>query len=178
MTQAQSVPQVVTLYDATAIAGRVRDLGATIERDKEFGDPLVVALLGGSVVFLADLIRTISAPLRFEFVHVQYQPGDSDEPLRIHYPIPVEVAGQKLLVLKDVVSSGIIETYLANELRMHGAKEIRFAALIDVPSERKTGFVLDYALFTVERNGTFVGYGLKHQGRHGNLPAIGLIEAS
>jgi hypoxanthine phosphoribosyltransferase len=169
-------PSIVPLYDAAAIAARVRELGALLERDREFADPLVVALLGGSVVFLADLIRTISTPVRFEFIHVQYEPGDSEEAMRIHYPIPVEVAGQRILVLKDVVSSGVIETYLGNELRLHGAKEVRFAALIDVPSERKTGFVLDHALFTVERSGIFVGYGLKHLGRHGNLPYVGQIE--
>lgn len=172
MTSAAIVP----LFDAATIAEKVRHLGHQLARDPELENPLIVAMLGGSVVFLADLIRNMDRPLRFEFIHVQYTVGDAGEAMQIHYPIPVEVAGQRLLVLKDVVASGIIETYLANELRLHGAKEVRFAALIDVPGERKTGFTLDHALFTVERNGIFVGYGLKHQGHHGNLPYIGLLD--
>jgi len=77
------------------------------------------------------------------------------------------------------VSSGIVETYLADELRQHGARRVRFAALIDLPSERKTNFALDYAVFTTERPGTFAGYGLKHDGHFGSLPYLGrLVEDS
>lgn len=162
------------LFEPAAIQERVRALGRRISGDPNLPDPLVVALLGGSVVFLADLIRTIETPLRYEFVDVRYS-GEQQEMLEIHYPLPVHLQDQRVILVKDVVSSGVLETYLVNELRQHGAAEVRLAALLDVPSERKTNLVVDYGLFTLERNGIFVGYGLKHQGRYGNLPYVGRL---
>lgn len=165
-------PQIEPLYDTATVAAGVQALGQRIEREIASENPLVVSLLGGSVIFLADLIRAIPTPLRFAFIQSDTS-VEAAEPKRIHYPLPVEIAGQSVLVLKDVVGSGVVETYLANELRQHGARRVRFAALIDLPGERKTGFELDYAVFTTQRPGTFIGYGLKHQGLFGSLPYLG-----
>jgi hypoxanthine-guanine phosphoribosyltransferase len=96
--------------------------------------------------------------------------------LEIHYPISLNVENQNLVILKDVVVSGVIETYLSSQFRQRGARQVQFAGLIDIPDQRKTDFQPDYSLFTTERQGTFVGYGLKHQGRFGNLPFIGIVE--
>lgn len=168
--------RIEQVYGAETVQERVRALARRLQEEIGSEDPLVVSLLGGSVIFLADLLRAVSAPLRFEFVHVEYgHPQGADEMLDIHYPVPLAVAGESLLVIKDVVSTGVIESYLASQLRERGAREVRFAALIDMPSERKTGFTLDYGVFTEERNGAFVGYGLKHDGRHGNLPYLGRL---
>lgn len=165
-------PRIECLYDAAKVRAGVQSLGERLEREIAHEDPLVVCLLSGSVIFLADLIRAIATPLRFAFI--QSDTADADAgPKRIHYPIPLEIGGQSLLVLKDVVGSGIVETYLADELRAHGARKVRFAALIDLPSERKTNFALDYAVFTTERPGTFAGYGLNHLGHFGSLPYLG-----
>lgn len=171
MSQARVVP----LFDADAIARAVSALGRRIAEEIGREDPLIVSLLGGSVVFLADLIRSIERPLRFEFIHVGYsaERTDSGDVVGIHYPMPIDIAGQSILLLKDVVASGVIETYLANQFRQRGARVVRFAALIDMPEERKTSFAVDYAAFTVPREGTLVGYGMKHQGRHGHLSHIG-----
>jgi hypoxanthine-guanine phosphoribosyltransferase len=78
-------------------------------------------------------------------------------------------------VLKDVVSTAVIETYLANQLLQKGARKVRFVALVDLPKERKTHCQIDYSVFTTERSARLVGYGMKHQGRHGNLPYIGYL---
>jgi hypoxanthine phosphoribosyltransferase len=118
----------------------------------------------------------VTRPLRYELIHVEYGSPQRDETLQIHFPVAVDVAGQSLLLLKDVTSTGVTETYLASELRERGARAVRFAALIDVPSERKTEFAVDYPLFTEERQGAFVGYGLKRDGRYGNLPYVGRIQ--
>ena len=166
------------VYDTATVAAGVQELGERIEREIAGEDPLVVSLLSGSVIFLADLIRAIATPLRFSFIQSDTA-EDAAGPKRVHYPLPLDIAGQSLLVLKDVVSSGVVETYLADELRQHGAQRVRFAALIDLPSERKTDFVLDYSVFTTERAGTFAGYGLKHHGHFGSLPYLGrLVEDS
>lgn len=170
------------LFPAAGVQVAVTALGRRVNAELAGEDPLLVALLGGSVIFLADLVRAVECPIRYEFIDVAYsQPpaGGLDEaaPLHIEYPIPIEIEGQSVLVLKDVVSSGVTEPYLEQQLRDHGAREVRFAALIDLPGERKTEFHLDYAALTTERHGLLVGYGLKHRGLYGNLPYVGRLAA-
>lgn len=169
-----SHPEVKVLFEPRVIAARVQALGQRLQRELSREDPLVLSLLGGSVVFLADLIRAISSPLRYEFMQVEYEPGKGDE-VDIHYPIPVDVRGESVLVVKDVVSSAVIETYLASQLQQAGAARVRFAALVDLPKERKTHFQSDYSVFTTERTGRLVGYGMKHEGRWGHLPYVGFL---
>ena len=173
-----TAPIIKILFDARAIAARVQALGQRLQREVAHEDPVVVSLLGGSVIFLADLIRSISTPLRYEFVEVQYtahEESGAEEVVDIHYPIPLEVTGQSVLVLKDVVSSAVTEPYLEQQLRDHGAAQVRFAALIDLPDERKTAFDLHYSALISHREGVLVGYGLKAQGRYGNLPYVGRL---
>jgi hypoxanthine phosphoribosyltransferase len=177
--EVSSPAAVETLFDAEAVRESVAALGRRIAAEIGSEDPLLVALLGGSVIFLADLVRAIDLPLRYEFIDVAYQAdadsGEGDGMLKIQYPIPLDIAGQSVVVLKDVVSSAVTEPYLEQQLRDHGAREVRFAALIDMPDERKTAFDLHYSALTTSRRGLLVGYGLKHQGRHGNLPYVGRL---
>jgi hypoxanthine phosphoribosyltransferase len=168
---------IQSLYDSETIQQKVSELGRQIERDLEDADPWVISIVGGSVLFLADLIRSLSHPVRFDFVQVQYSVSASDgDLLEIHYPISLDVTNQNLVIIKDVVVSGVIENYLASQFRNRGAKKVIFAALIDVPDQRTTDFQPDYSLFRAERQGMFVGYGLKYQGRFGSLPYIGQVE--
>ena len=133
-------------------------------------------LLEGSLVFLSDLVRAIPAPVRFELIQVHS--GEDSGVIRIEYPIPVDIAGQSVVVVKDVVASGVTEPYLGQQLRDHGARQVRFATLIDLPDERKTDFQPDYAAFSTSRRGVLVGYGLKHMGRYGNLPGVGRVRGT
>lgn len=170
--------EIQTLYDAETIQQKVADLGRQIEQDLGEADPWVISIVGGSVLFLADLIRSLSQPVRFDFVQVQYSVSAHDgDLLEIHYPISLDVTHQNLVIIKDVVVSGVIENYLASQFRNRGAKKVIFAALIDVPDRRTTDFQPDYSLFRAERQGIFVGYGLKYQGRFGSLPYIGQLDA-
>jgi len=161
------------VFDADEIAHRVSELGKTINDELASEDPLMLSILGGSMIFLADLARAIENPVRFEVIQV----GATKEAgvMEIRYPMPLAVRGQSLLLLKDVVVSGVVESYLASQLRGQGAREVRFVALLDRPSERKTDFDPNYRLFSVEEEGTYVGYGLKQNGRWGNLPYIGRL---
>jgi hypoxanthine phosphoribosyltransferase len=180
--------RIEPLYEAAALRGSVAELAGQLSADFEETEPLLLAILGGSLIFLADLVRAIDRPVRYELIQVGYSEGDAVESgeapeasearekiQNIHYPIPVEIAGRSVVVIKDVVASGIIEVYLAEKLRQHEAREVRFAALIDMPYERKTEFTVDYSAFTTQRDGILVGYGLKHEGRYGNLPYIGRL---
>ncbi len=168
--------EIQLLYDAQTIGEKVATLGDRLARGLGAADPLVVSIVGGSVVFLADLIRAIELPVRFEFIQVQYSMAAHDEgTLEIHFPISVDVAGQSLVIVKDVIATGVIENYLSSQFLQRGAREVRFAALLDLPEERRTEFEADYRLFTPKRSGTFVGYGLKYRGRYGNLAYIGRL---
>ncbi|MEE8137390.1 MAG: phosphoribosyltransferase family protein [Thermoanaerobaculia bacterium] len=171
-----NLPEVLTLYSASAIEERVRALGRRLEADHEVPDPLVVALVGGSVVFVADLVRAVQRPIRFDSIQVQFSlSGADDDILEIHYPISLDVSDQILIVIKDVSTSGVIENYLSSQFLQGGARQVRFATLIDVPTERKTDFKPDYSVFVVESPALFVGYGLRYRGRYGNLPYIGRL---
>jgi hypoxanthine phosphoribosyltransferase len=182
------IPQagIEILFEEAEVRDSVTALGRRIGGELGAEDPLLIALLGGSVIFLADLVRAIEQPVRYGLIDVAYradraEPANSSdseetaEVMRIEYPIPIEIGGQSVLVLKDVVSSGVTEPYLEQQLRDHGAREVRFAALIDMPDERKTAFNLHYSALTTHRKGLLVGYGLKHEGRYGNLPYVGRL---
>ena len=172
-----TLENIEPLFDAETLQASVRDLGRRIHAEIGGDDPLLIALLGGSVIFLADLVRAIERPVRFEFIQVGLMDSETAEPgvTEIRYPLPLDVAGQSVLVLKDVVTSGVTEPYLEQQLRSHGAREVRFAALIDIPDERKTSFEATYAAFRTGRHGLLVGYGLKQDGRYGNLPYVGRL---
>jgi hypoxanthine phosphoribosyltransferase len=172
--------QLETLFDAESVRAHVQDLGRRIGEEME-EDTLLIALLGGSVIFLADLVRAIERPVRFEFIQAGTSGGgDTAEAgvVEIRYPLPLDLAGQSVLVLKDVVTSGVTEPYLEQQLRDHGAREVRFAALIDIPDERKTDFQVGYAAFQTGRQGLLVGYGLKQDGLYGNLPYVARIQGA
>jgi hypoxanthine phosphoribosyltransferase len=179
MSSSQPPAQIVPLFSAEELQRRVAELGQRLSealpRDEE---PLLLAILGGSLIFLADLVRALDRPVRFELVQVAYadhMDADGDEVLEIGYPIPVELARRDVVVVKDVVTSGVIESYLDQQLRGRGARSVRFAALIDRPEERKTAIDVEFRAFYAERQGLLVGYGLKHEGRFGNLPYVGRL---
>jgi hypoxanthine phosphoribosyltransferase len=169
-------PDLEILFDAAEVRDRVAELGRQIGSEIGAEDPLLVGLLEGSLIFLADLVRAIPAPIRFELIQVHS--GEDSGVLRIEYPIPVDIAGQSVVVVKDVVASGVTEPYLEQRLRDHGARRVRFAALVDLPDERKTDFRPDYTAFSTSRRGVLVGYGLKHAGRYGNLSSVGRVRGT
>ncbi|HEY0555887.1 MAG TPA: phosphoribosyltransferase family protein [Thermoanaerobaculia bacterium] len=178
MSRDLPTPAIETLFAAEEVRDAVAALGRRIDEEIGGEDLLLIALLGGSVIFLADLVRAIPRPVRYEFIDVAYRVSpaateETDEVLRIEYPIPVDISGRSVLVLKDVVASGVTEPYLEQQLRDHGAAQVRFAALIDLPDERKTAFDLQYRALTSHRHGVLVGYGLKADGLYGNLAYVG-----
>lgn len=172
-----SAEAIESVFTADEIRQRVQALGAALAAEFADQDPLFLGISGGSVLFLADLVRALGVPARFEFVPVKYHHPEiaAAEIMDIHYPLPIDISRQQIVVVKDVVSSGVPETYLAAALRERGAAGVRFVALVDMPEERKTDLEVAHYAFSVHRTGGLVGYGLKHEGRYGNLPFIGRI---
>ncbi len=171
-----SEPEIHLLYDGQTIQNKVNATGRQLEAELGDEDPLLISVVGGSVVFLADLVRAIQKPIRYEFIQVQYSfAGGEGQVMEIHYPISMDVTGQTLILVKDVVTTGVIETYLRNQFLQRKAKRVAVAALLDLPEERRTDLRVDYRLFTPKKAGLFVGYGLKTGGRYGNLPYVGRL---
>ncbi len=164
-------------YSASEIARRVQDVARRIDHDYPEGDLVLIAVLKGAAFFIGDLARAIKRPVRIEYIDVirtATGTGD-DEIVSFHYLTKFSVAGSHIVVLKDVVRSGIIETYLTDQLREEKPLSIRFACLVDRPQERKSSFLTNYVLFPSEQ-GHLVGYGMEYHARGGHFPFIAQVK--
>ena len=159
-------------YDADRIAARVADVAAQLDRRYRDQPLALVCVLKGAAFFLADLARRISLPVSCEYISVRREEGG--EILQIDFTTDFAAAGRPIVLLKDVVYSGVVETYLAGHLRDKGASSVELAAILDKPGERKTEVAVDFPLFSTE-GGIFVGYGMAHRGTGANLPYLAEI---
>lgn len=127
-------------------------------------------------MFLADLLRSIEGPVRYEFIDVLREQADSGsaDALEIDFLTHFDMRGKNVFVLKDVVTSGVIENYLLTQLRAKDPGSLKLVALLDRPDLRTALFDVDYRAF-VGSAGVYVGYGLEYGGRHGNLPFIAVV---
>ena len=168
-------PPVEPLFDAPALAARVAELGREIERELAQEDPLLLALLGGSVIFLADLVRAIERPVRFEFVHGRRLRRPARAPrVEPTHPLPHPrraSPGRACWWSRTWWPRASSRPTCEQQLR-EPRRRARCASppSIDLPDERKTDCQVDYRAFTTRRSGLLVGYGLKHQGRYGQPP--------
>lgn len=169
-------PKIKRAYTAKQIAKRVAALGESIRDDAGPGEVFVLGLLKGASCFLADLIRAIPGEVAYGYIDVIRDVADTDTAaaLEIDFISYTEIAGRNVYVLKDVVSTGVIENYLLTQLRQHGPANLHLVALLDRPDLRTVALETDYRLFKVGE-GSFVGYGLEQGGRFGNLPYIGRV---
>ncbi|HYB52325.1 MAG TPA: phosphoribosyltransferase family protein [Thermoanaerobaculia bacterium] len=166
--------QLETRYSAETIASRVNDVARAI--DSEFaGQSLVlVSILKGASVFLADLARRLSLPVSCEYISVR-RAGHPEKILQIDFSTWFDIAGRPVVLLKDVVNTGVIETYLMTHLRDRGASQIKLAAIIDKAGDRTTDLVVEHPLFSAAK-GHFAGYGMEYRGRYANLPYIAEVQ--
>lgn len=161
-------------FSAKDIAKRVAALGARIRDDAGDADVFLLGVLKGTTCFLADLMRAIPGNISYGFIDVVRDPADTGAAAaeEIDFLNWIDINGRNVYLLKDVVSTGVIETYLLTQLKQKNPASIRLVALLDRPDLRTVDLKTDYHLFQVHE-GTFVGYGLELEGRHANLPYIG-----
>jgi len=165
------------LFDEDAIGRRIREVGAQIRQDAGDREVLLIGILKGASVFLSDLMRAIPGRLHYEWVNVMLGVNDTDiaDATEIDFLTQFPIKGYRVYVLKDVVTTGITETYLLTQLRQRSPDTLKLVCLIDCPAERKVELRCDFPVFTAER-GRFVGYGLELEREFGNLPYIGQID--
>jgi hypoxanthine phosphoribosyltransferase len=163
-------------FSADKIAKRVASLGKQIRKDAGDGQILLLGILKGASVFLADLMRAIPGEVNYGFIDVVREISDTETAtaLEIDFVSHVELAGQNVYLLKDVVSTGVIENYLLQQLRLHDPASVHLVALLDRPDLRTVDMECDYRAFKVA-DGSFVGYGLEIARKYANLPYIGKI---
>jgi hypoxanthine phosphoribosyltransferase len=164
------------VFGAADIAERIAELGKAIRRDAGNQEIFLISILKGSSIFLADLLRATPGDVRYHFVDVIREAEGEDRPLDISFVTHFPMKGRVLYVLKDIVATGVIENYLLSQFRHRSPAEMKLVALLDRPSARRVLLPVDFRAFEVE-DGTFVGYGLEHQGRYENLPYIGALES-
>ena len=166
------------LIGETEIAGRVRELAADIERDFTGKDLLVVALLTGTVPFLADLIRHIALPMRLDFMGVSsYGSGTAPGELVFTKELRLEARGRDVLLVDDILDTGRTMHAIKAELVSRGAASVQTCVFLDKPARRAVEYAADYRCFEVE-DLFVVGYGLDYAGRYRNLPFVGSLKES
>jgi hypoxanthine phosphoribosyltransferase len=169
---------ITTTFTAEQIATRVAALGADIRRQAGDHEVFLLGVLKGATVFLSDLLRAIDGNVTYGYINAVRDEADTAvaAATEIDFLNWYDIAGKHVYLLKDVVSTGIIENYLLTQLRQKNPASLQLVALLDRPALRSIQLEADFRAFEVADALPFVGYGLEHEGRHGNLPYIGSIE--
>ncbi|MDQ7793580.1 MAG: hypoxanthine phosphoribosyltransferase [bacterium] len=171
------VPQGRILLTAEDIAGRVWELAEAVSRDHEGRDLLLVGVLTGAFVFLSDLARALSIPVQVDFLATSSYGNatSSSGVVRILKDLDRDVKGMDVLLVEDIVDTGLTLAYLQSLLRTRGPARLRTCVLLDKTGRRQVPVHLDYCGFTVP-DVFLVGYGLDHAERYRQLPYILALE--
>lgn len=159
------------------IAERVCQLGRAVARDYAGLDPLLVGVLKGAVVFLADLIRAIDIPVALDFIGVSSY-GDrtrSSGVVKITSDLSVSIEDRHVLIVEDIIDSGRTINYLRRNLQTRRPRSLKLCALLDKAEQREEEVEIDYLGFCIP-NHFVVGYGLDLEGLYRNLPNIAVLE--
>lgn len=169
---------VEVLLSEEQVRARIKELGQKISRDYEGMPLLLVGILKGSVVFLADLIRSIDLPLDYDFVAISSYGADtrSSGVVRLLKDLDGSIEGQHVLIVEDIVDTGwtLRLSYLAENMRARKAASVKVCALLDKPCRRQVDVGVDYCGFVID-DVFVVGYGLDYNGRYRNLPYVGVV---
>lgn len=150
------------------------ELASRINRDYEGKDLVLIGILKGAFIFMADLARRLSSPVTLDFVRLASYGCETETcgSVRITKDIEIPVKGRNVLVIEDIVDTGTTLNWFLDHLRRtHSPESLRVCALIDKHERRKVNIPLDYVGMRVE-SGFIVGYGLDFSENHRNLPAI------
>jgi len=164
------------LISAEEIREAVKKLGERISRDYRGREPVFICILKGAAVFFSDLMREVALPLTTDFMAISSY-GSSTKTsgvVRILKDLDHDVLDKDVLVVEDIVDSGLTLSYIKKILLERGARTVRLATLLDKPVRRRTELEVDYACFNIP-NEFVVGYGLDYQEKYRNLPFVGVL---
>ena len=155
----------------------MREIAAAVQRDYADKRPLFVAVLKGSVIFLADLLRHLDMDLDVDFVAARsYGDGTvSSGRLEITKELDADIAGRNVVLIEDIVDTGVTISQLVQAFKARGPASVTVCALLDKPSRRTVDVVLDYVGFEIPDR-FVVGYGMDFAERYRNLPFVGALK--
>ena len=173
----ESQPGLDVLFTGGEIQAAVKKLAAEIREDYQGRQPLLVGVLKGSFVFLADLVRFLNIPLEIDFVWLSSYGRGRESPGGIEVVLPpqCQVKDRDVLVVEDIVDSGVTSAFLLEYLDKKKPASVRLCALTDKPSRRQVPVKIDYLGFTVPDK-FLVGYGLDWDEKFRYLPDICVLE--
>jgi hypoxanthine phosphoribosyltransferase len=172
-----SNPNLEPLFTSEQIQTRVAEMGAEIARDYAGRTPLLVGVLKGAYIFLSDLVRATDLRLGVEFMAISSYGAAmrSSGEVRIVKDLDVPVDGRDILIVEDIVDTGLTLSFLIGSLHQRGARSVRLAALLDKFERREREVKIDYCGFQIP-DAFVVGYGLDYAERYRNLPYIAVIK--
>lgn len=168
---------LTTLLTEAQLCAKVKEMGAQITQDYKGKNLMLVTVLKGAVVFLADIMREIDLPLSIDFMVVSSYGGDTKTSgvVKIVKDLDVSLEDKDILIIEDILDSGLTLSYLKELLESRNPKSIKIAALLDKPARRKVNLQPDYRGFEVPDE-FVVGYGLDYNETYRNLPYIGILK--
>jgi hypoxanthine phosphoribosyltransferase len=156
------------------LRARIAEMGRDITRDYAGRSLVVVAVLKGSFVFVADLVRAVALPLEVEFIGIRSYTGTSSGGVvQITQDLSRPIAGEHVLLVEDVVDSGLTMSYLLDNLSTRRPASVQVCALLEKPARAKVKVPIAYRGFEIPDE-FVVGYGLDVDGRYRNLPYVGI----
>lgn len=158
------------------IKAAVKKLGEQLTKEYEGKNPLFICILRGSIVFFADLIRSVDLPLQIDSMAVSsYGSGtETSGMIKMEKDLRDDVKGRDVIIVEDIVDTGRTLFYLKEDLKKRGVNSVKLVTLLDKPSRRQTEIEADYACFTIP-DAFVVGYGLDYNEKYRNLPDIGVL---
>ncbi|KJR98185.1 MAG: hypoxanthine phosphoribosyltransferase [Peptococcaceae bacterium BRH_c4a] len=159
------------------ISGKVKELAGRISEDYQGNSILVVGILKGAVIFLADLVRNITIPVSIDFIAVSSygKASESSGVVQILKDLDQIIEGRHVLVVEDIVDTGLTLKYLLENLSTRKPASLKICTLLDKPTRRKADVVPDYNGFTIPDE-FVVGYGLDYAEKYRNLREIGVLK--
>jgi hypoxanthine phosphoribosyltransferase len=165
------------LVSAEDLQRRIRELGAEISADYEGRDLVMIGVLKGAVLFLADLMRELEVPCEIDFIAVSSYGSatDSSGVVRILKDLDASIEGRDVLLVEDIVDSGLTLHYLLKSLRARNPRSLQVCALLTKPERRRVDLPIRYVGFEIA-NRFAIGYGLDHAQRYRNLPYVAALK--
>ena len=165
------------LITSEEIGARVRELGQQITNDYAGQEMLMIGVLRGAVIFMADLARSIKRPMDIDFMAITSYglSTNSSGVVRIIKDLDEVVEGRHILIIEDIIDSGLTLNYLVDNIKSRKPASVRICTLLSKPDRRKVNVTVDYNGFIIPDH-FVVGYGLDYAGKYRNLPFIGVLK--
>ena len=165
------------LITSEEIGARVRELGQQITNDYAGQEILMIGVLRGAVIFMADLARSIKRPMDIDFMAITSYglSTNSSGVVRIIKDLDEVVEGRHILIIEDIIDSGLTLNYLVDNIKSRKPASVRICTLLSKPDRRKVNVTVDYNGFIIPDH-FVVGYGLDYAGKYRNLPFIGVLK--